>query len=263
MVKRLKRTADFELSLTLKREDFLRPPRDSQRNWILNRAIQEFSDNLYNLDEQSRDFVEGIAPDAVMARRNAELTDAEIMEDWQIPVMKAMAEAVAAGGGHILEIGFGRGIASDFIQEFSPTIHTIIECNDSVIERYRKWLGNYSGRDIRMIHSMWQDAVDEMVQYDGIFFHTYPMSEEEFAEHVAASSTFAEHFFPVASAHLVEGGRFSYLTNESDSLSRGHQRALFHHFSTFEISKVSALDIPPDTADAMWSDSMIIVRAIK
>jgi guanidinoacetate N-methyltransferase len=263
MIRRLKRTADFELSLSLKRDDFVNPPRESQRNWILNRLILEFTSDLYHLDEQARSYVPGASSASLLDRRQADLTDNEIMEDWQIPVMRAMAAAVCANHGHILEIGFGRGIASDFIQAHDPDVHTIIECNDSVIERYNEWVKGYPDRDIRMIHSMWQDAVDEMVQYDGIFFHTYPMSEEEFEEHVAASSTFAEHFFPVAAAHLVDGGLFSYLTIEADSLSRSHQRALFRHFTSFELSKVESLDIPADTADAMWSSSMVIVKAIK
>ena len=43
--------------------------------------------------------------------------------------------------------------------------------------------------------------------------------EQEFVEFVANSSTFAEHFFSTASQHLRPGGRFTYLTNEIDSLN--------------------------------------------
>ncbi|NIP94473.1 MAG: class I SAM-dependent methyltransferase, partial [Akkermansiaceae bacterium] len=59
---------------------------------------------------------------------------------------------------------------------------------------------------------------------------TYPLTEEEFVNYVAQSSTFAEHFFDTAAAHLRPGGVFTYLTNEIDSLSRAHQRALLKRF---------------------------------
>ena len=38
MTRRIKRKKDFEVSLTLKNDDFIRPPRDAQRNWLLNEA---------------------------------------------------------------------------------------------------------------------------------------------------------------------------------------------------------------------------------
>ena len=73
--------------------------------------------------------------------------------------------------------------------------------------------------------------------FDGIFFHTYPLNEAEFVEQVAQSSTFAEHFFPVAAEHLNPGGVFTYLTNEIDSFSRPHQRALLDN--TIQLTIVS------------------------
>jgi guanidinoacetate N-methyltransferase len=77
------------------------------------------------------------------------------------------------------------------------------------------------------------------------------------------SVTFAAHFFPKAERLLRPGGRFSYLTNEADSLSRGHQRLLFQHFSSFSLSRVTDLPLPDDTRDAHWSAEMVIVKAIK
>ena len=262
MTRRIKRLKDFEVTLEIKNDQFIRPPRDSQRNWLLNRAVKEFSDELTYLNEQAKDFVAGV--DSTWSdRTQAALTDEEIMEGWQIPIMRAMAQAVCVSHGAILEIGFGRGVGSDFIQQEGVTSHTIIECNDSIVQRFETWRAAFADRDIRIVHGMWQDTIGDLGQFDGIFFHTYPLNESEFVDQVAHSSTFAEHFFDTAATHLKPGGCFSYLTNESDSLSRAHQRAILRRFSSFSLSVVKDLDIPEDTCDAMWGDSMIVVQVIK
>ena len=51
MTRRLKRLPEFDLSLQLKSEGFLKPPRDAQKNWILNRAMNEFAQDIYALDK--------------------------------------------------------------------------------------------------------------------------------------------------------------------------------------------------------------------
>jgi guanidinoacetate N-methyltransferase len=230
---------------------------------MLNRLVKETADDLEALDQAARRFVRGAEPVAMSDRGHARLSDEEIMEDWQIPVMKAMAEAVTDTHGDILEIGFGRGLASSLIQEQQVRSHTIIECNAHVIQGFSRWASQYPGQKIRLVEGMWQDVVEGLDPYDGIFFHTYPLTEHDFAEQVVRSVTFAAHFFPVAERLLRPGGRFSYLTNEADSLSRGHQRLLFRHFSSFSLSRVTGLPLPDDTRDAHWAREMVIVKAIK
>lgn len=264
MTRRLKRTRDFELSLTIQSDDFIRPPRDSQRNWMLNRALKEITDDLEHLNRIAPAFVPGVDARSDLAGRDSrDLSDIEIMEDWQDPIMARMAELVTETSGDVLEIGFGRGIGSGYIQAGDPASHTIIECNDSVIARFHQWVSRYPEKSIRLVPGLWQDVIDSLGEFDGIFFHTYPLSETDVIENVVQSATFAEHFFPVAAAHLREGGVFTYLTNEIDSLGRGHQRALFRHFSRFESSLIRNLEVPEDTTDAMWSNSMVLVKAIK
>lgn len=264
MTKRTKRTRNFELRLEISDDQYLSTPRESQRNWMLNRLMKETSDELEHLHDLSKSFVAGVDGSTGLADRSQRaLSDREIMEDWQIPVMEAMAKVVTKSRGSILEIGFGRGIGSDFIQAANVSKHTIIECNPSIIQRYETWKTRYHDRDICLTPGMWQDVIEDMGTFDGIFFHTYPLNEAEFVEQVVKSSTFAEHFFSVAAKHLNPNGVFSYLTNEFDSLSRGHQRAILDHFSRFSLSKLTGLAIPEDTADAMWAQSMMIVEAVK
>lgn len=184
------------------------------------------------------------------------------MEDWQIPIMRAMAKLVTKKQGRILEIGFGRGIASSMIQEEGVDSHTIIECNDSVVERFHEWKSLLPGRDIRLVHGLWQDTIKDLGLFDGIFFHTYPLNMEEYLEYVNGSVTFAEHFFQTAASHLHPGGVFTYLSQEMDSFSRSHQRLLFQHFSSFSV-QIIPLNLPTDVKDAWWADSMVVAEAVK
>ena len=53
------------------------------------------------------------------------------------------------------------------------------------------------------------------------------------------------------------------MTNEVDSLSRAHQRLLFEYFSSFRLERVDDLNVPADSVDQLWGDSMIVIQAIK
>jgi len=263
MTRRIKRHQDFEISLQIKNESFIQTPREAQRNWVLNRVLKEFSDDLLALDKLAKNFIKGGETIAFDDRKQSSLSPQQIMEDWQIPVMKAMAEAVTDNHGDILEIGFGRGVASDFLQQCGVNSHSIIECNPDVIRECEQWQQSHSYSNIKIIPGMWQDTISALALYDGIFFHTYPLNVEEHMEYVVQSATFTEHFFPTAAAHLKPAGTFSYLSNETDSLSRAHQRLLFKYFSSFTLSRVTELNIPDDTLDAQWSDAMVIIKAVK
>lgn len=263
MTRRMKRTADYEIAVTIKNDAFIRPPRETQRNWLLNGALRELADRLDALDDLARRFVPGITGGPVEDRTQAVLRDEEIMEDWQIPLMRAMADVVTEDHGDVLEIGFGRGVSATFIQERGARSHTVIECNDDVVRRFETWREGYPDADISMQHGLWQDVLDGLGTFDGVFFHTYPLTEADFVAQIGESSTFAEHFFPHAAAHLSRGGVFTYLSNEMDSLSRTHQRRLLAHFSEVSVKVVDSLPIQPDVADAWWSDSMVVVKATK
>ena len=263
MTKRIKRDPAYELVLNISDDSFISTPRSDQRNWLLNRWIKESADELSHLDNIADSFIKGGDTTVDFDRAQSELDDIDIMEDWQIPVMKKMAELTASAGGDVLEIGMGRGIASSFIQDHNPHSHTLVECNDYIVKRFTQWKASYPGRDITMLHGMWQDKLAEMDMYDGLLFHTYPLDEMEFVEQVVRGVTFAEHFFATASSLLRPGGAFTYLTNEVDSISRAHQRALFDHFSEVSLSMLRNLDIPGNTRDSLWLPQLVMVKAIK
>jgi len=262
VTRKLKRTQAFELSVDIRDDQFIRPPHEGQRNWLLNRFLREAGDDLQALDGIARRFVPGGRGDLRDDMRSAELSDEEIMEDWQLPLMESMASIAARAGGDVLEVGFGRGVSAGMIQRFGVRSHTIVECNPHVLARFERWRVPFSDRDIRIVPGLWQQVIDSLGQFDAVFFHTYALDENEAVELLASSVTFAAHFFPIAAAHLRPGGVFTYLSNEIDTLSRAHQRLLFEHFSTIRLQRLS-LTLPPDVHDAWWADSMIVVEAVK
>ncbi len=261
-MKRIKRSEAFEVTVVLNDNDFIAPPREAQRNAVVNRALKEFTADINALHEQTKSFVPGATINSFDDREQKVLEDQEIMEDWQIPVMKAMSEVVTSNGGDILEIGFGRGISADLIQEQSIQSHTIIECNDAVVDQYHHWKEKYAGKEISLVHGLWQDTIDDLGTFDGIFFHTYPLNEDEYMRYVNGSITFAEHFFPYAQTHLKDKGAFTYFSNEVDSLSREHQRLLLRYFSSFSV-QVVPLKMPQDVKDTWWADSIAVIKAVK
>jgi len=267
-----RRFSDFDISLQIKNDKFISPPQASQRNWILQITLDEFADDLMHVDKISKRFVTGSERVHIQNKwRNSQadydssqliIEGQQVMQDWERPLRKSMADIVAETHGNVLEVGFGLGISATYIQDIGVKSHTIIELNDHVVEAFKKWKNQYHDRDIRLIQGKWQDVVDQLQMYDGIFFDTYPLDEEEFSEHVTKNITFAEHFFPVAAAHLNKGGIFTYYTNEIDSFSRRHQRLVFRYFSSLTISVVDSL-YPPDDCNYWWADSMVVVKAIK
>jgi guanidinoacetate N-methyltransferase len=140
MLRKLKRLRDFELSLQISNDQFIRPPREGQRNWLINKAMNEFVADLTELDKLAKRFVPG-ADNAIHItdRSQSVLSDEEIMENWQIPLMQAMAAVVTEQAGDVLEVGFGRGISADYIQKGKVRSHTIVECNDTIVERFHQW----------------------------------------------------------------------------------------------------------------------------
>jgi hypothetical protein len=268
----IKRSTDFEVLLRLKNERFLRPPAESQRNWTLQRTLEEFADDLKHLDEVAGRFVPGSerpeirgnwrTSEAAYSGSELVISGQQVMQDWERPLMQAMAQVVTESGGDILEVGFGMGISASFIQDCGVKSHTIIECNEGVIRQFEKWKARYPGRDIRLVQGRWQDVASGLGPFDGVLFDTYPLDEDEFLDAVVNSITFAESFFPAAAALLRKGGIFTYYTNEIDSFSRRHQRLVFQHFGSLTLSVLRSL-MPPTDCNYWWADSMVVAKAVK
>jgi predicted O-methyltransferase YrrM len=95
----------------------------------------------------------------------------EIMMDWETNLMQEHAKIVTENGGNILEIGFGMGICSNFIQEANINTHTIIEINDQIFERLLEWAKDKP--NVIPIKGDWFNSIPKDKKYDGIMHDTW------------------------------------------------------------------------------------------
>ena len=93
----------------------------------------------------------------------------EVMMSWEAPIMKKSAEYICENKGDILEIGFGMGICSDYIQAQGVNSHTIVEIHPQIIERLKTWASGKS--NVTVVEGDWNSV--NLGTYDGIFLDTY------------------------------------------------------------------------------------------
>ena len=94
----------------------------------------------------------------------------EVMMDWEAPIMEKSAEYICESKGDILEIGFGMGICSDYIQAQGVNSHTIVEIHPQILEKLNTWASDKS--NVTIIEGDWNNA-SGLSTYDGIFLDTY------------------------------------------------------------------------------------------
>lgn len=98
-------------------------------------------------------------------------TGSEVMMDWETGIMEKHAEVVTENGGHILELGFGMGICSTFIQQHNIESHTIIEIHNQVFERLLEWAKDKP--NVIPVKGDWCDNIPKGKVYDGIMYDTW------------------------------------------------------------------------------------------
>jgi spermidine synthase len=163
----------------------------------------------------------------------------EVMQAWERPLMRALAEEAARSRGHVLEVGFGMGISATFLIEAGCTRYTVIEPHRAVLERFRSWQ-KLQPVPVQVIEGFWEDRIDQLGLFDGILFDTYPVSEPEAHEKVYVP------FIPKASEHLRPGGVFTFYTGYADALPPAHMELLRKHFSSVRLYHVEGLEPPKD-----------------
>ena len=95
---------------------------------------------------------------------------AEVMMSWETSIMEKSAEFICHNSGDVLEIGFGMGICSDYIQAQGVNSHTIVEIHPEIIEKLKVWADGKS--NVTIVEGDW-NSVSGLSTYDGIFIDTY------------------------------------------------------------------------------------------
>ena len=153
----------------------------------------------------------------------------EVMMDWEAPIMEKSAEYVCHNKGDILEIGFGMGICSDYIQAQGINSHTIIEIHPQILEKLNTWASGKS--NVTIIEGDWAN-LSLSATYDGIFIDTY--SDDSWTS-----------LKPFAIARAKSGGKVTYWNNY-------HEERNEHAFDSISFESIS---ISPDINGYMYGDT--------
>tara|TARA_R110000744_G_scaffold131615_1_gene239716 strand:- start:2925 stop:3485 length:561 start_codon:yes stop_codon:yes gene_type:complete len=145
----------------------------------------------------------------------------EIMMEWETSLMEEHAKIVTANGGDILEIGFGMGICSNFIQQANINTHTIIEIHNEVFERLLEWAKDKP--NVIPIKGDWFDSIPKDKKYDGIMHDTW----EEKNWH---------HFLPNIKSSLNPKGIVSFYNSETEESLKNNCNNI--KWSTLDLKKI-------------------------
>ena len=94
-----------------------------------------------------------------------------VMMSWEAPIMEKSAEYICQSKGDILEIGFGMGICSDYIQAQGVNSHTIVDIHPQIIEKLKVWAEDKD--NVIIVEGDWYSVELNNGAYDGIFIDTY------------------------------------------------------------------------------------------
>jgi len=172
------------------------------------------------------------------------------MQRWEVPLMEKLAELVTENHGDILEVGFGMGISADAILKHGCRTYTIIEAHPTIAGRARQWAMSQT-TPTKVIEGFWQDVVPTLeVQFDGILFDTYPLTEEEWQSNHYP-------FIPVAPSLLRPGGVLTYFSDETIEFRHEHLCKLLASFADVRLVRVDGLH-PYEGCEYWSADHMIV-----
>jgi len=177
-----------------------------------------------------------------------------VMEGWENNYMEMLAEIVTLNGGIILEVGFGLGISSAYIQKYKIKKHIIIEANQDVYEKAQEF-ARKANSEVELIYGFWEKNIDkvENESIEGILFDTYPLEVD---------AVHCNHFTFFQSAYrlLKRNGILTYYSDEISEFSPEHIKCL-HKAGFLKISGVLCAVNPP-TDCQYWKSKTILAPII-
>ena len=162
--------------------------------------------------------------------------DREVMMSWEAPIMEKSAEYICESKGDILEIGFGMGICSDYIQAQGVNSHTIVEIHPQIIEKLKTWAEDKD--NVTIVEGDWNSI--ELGTYDGIFLDTY--GDENWSS-----------FKPFALDKDKSGAKVTYWNSKAEENNE-------HSFDAVSFEEVTA--IPDENAYFKSSDTYYMPKVV-
>jgi len=102
-----------------------------------------------------------------------------VMMGWEDPIMKKSAELICYNKGRILNVGFGLGLIDTYIQSHRVQEHWIIEAHTDVQNKMKKD-GWDKKSNVTCLFDKWQNVLDKLPKFDGIYFDTWKESLNPF-----------------------------------------------------------------------------------
>lgn len=99
-----------------------------------------------------------------------------VMMSWETPIMEKVADIITQKGGKILNIGFGMGIVDGFIQSKDIEEHWIVEPHPDILQKMKDG-GWYDKPNVKIVESTWEDCIDSLPKFDGIYFDIWGKNE--------------------------------------------------------------------------------------
>lgn len=178
----------------------------------------------------------------------------QVMQEWERPLMKALAKNVAGSNKAILEVGFGMGICAEEIWKIGCSSYTVIEAHPVIAERARQWLVK-TNRKGTVIEGFWEDVIDSLpsFSFDGIIFDTYPLSEDE-----RSRNHFS--FIPKAKKLLTHDGILTYYSDETSDFRQEHLQLILGNYKHISLERISGLN-PPNNCE-YWKENYMILPSL-
>ena len=234
------------------------------------KKVEKDQDFLSQIPEWEKEYKESDRTDIEFEKEDwkeakATFTDTDlkifgyaVMEDWETPYMKDLADIAAGKGGVVLELGYGMGISARFIQEHPIQKHIIIEANKEVADAAREY-ARTAPHPVEVLEGFWEEVIDQVPDnsVDGILFDTYPLSDKEL---------YQNHFFffPYAYKKLKKGGVFTYYSDEIETFGEVHLRKLEEAgFERGNIKGKTSKVSPPADCEYWKADTFLAPMVVK
>ncbi|MBM96348.1 MAG: hypothetical protein CMI09_10975 [Oceanospirillaceae bacterium] len=181
-----------------------------------------------------------------------------VMDKWQSNYMRCLAKISSKYGGRILEVGYGMGIAAEFV-EMNKNVeqHVIIECHPDVVKKCRSiYRKKIEEAKVVIYEDFWENVTSNFPEgyFDGILFDTYPLSQKEIRKN---------HFFFFVEAYrlLRKGGVLTYYSDETENFSEIHMAKLRE--AGFESIDKKMVKVDPPESCAYWESNSILAPIVK
>jgi spermidine synthase len=174
----------------------------------------------------------------------------QVMQSWELPLMRVMAEAVTEAEGDVLEVGFGMGICANEIARRGCRSYAVIEAHPEVAISAREW-GEQQSFPVTVHEGLWQEVLPSLEErYDGIVFDTFPLASEE-----RSRNHFP--FIPLAPSLLNPGGVLTLYSDETTDFRAEHLSLLLNAFADLRLIRVMGLE-PPQGCEYWTEPEMVI-----